>query len=231
MLRSQYARDFVRAAADAAAASALALGPQAPPSAAASALREALRSAHVATSAPGSATAVVLRVDAASGVATAASLGDSGVLHARGGKSLTLTPPQQWRFNCPRQFGYPPRVPDTDFADQAAVFAFPLRPGDQLVVATDGLWDNCFPAEVAAVAARHAGDPRAAAAALAATAAERGGDEAADTPFARAAQAAGEAPLTLMERARGVRVAGGKLDDVTVVVLEVTDGDDAADAL
>jgi len=29
--------------------------------------------------------------------------------------------------------------------------------------------------------------------------------------------------LTLQERARGVRVAGGKQDDVTVVVLEVSE--------
>ena len=214
----------MRAAADAAVASAAGLDPGAPPSAAAEALREALRLAHATTSAPGSATAVLLRLDAARGFAVAASLGDSGVLHARGGASLALTPPQQWRFNCPRQFGYPPLVPDTDYADAAALFAFALRPGDQLVVATDGLWDNCFPAEVAAIAHRHAGDPRAAAAALAAAAAARGDDEEADTPFARAAEAAGEAKLTLLERAAGVRVAGGKLDDVTVVVLEVQDG-------
>jgi hypothetical protein len=63
---------------------------------------------------------VLLRLDAARGFAVAASLGDSGVLHARGGALLALTPPQQWRFNCPRQFGYPPAVPDTDYADAAA---------------------------------------------------------------------------------------------------------------
>lgn len=57
--------------------------------------------AHARTKVLGSATAVVLQVERSR--ARVAVVGDAGILHARKGKTLFVSPPQQHRFNCPYQ--------------------------------------------------------------------------------------------------------------------------------
>ena len=64
---------------------------------------EALDVAHRATQLPGSATACLLRLDAARGLLDAANLGDSGFLIIRGGRLHFQSPAMQHYFDCPLQ--------------------------------------------------------------------------------------------------------------------------------
>ena len=64
---------------------------------------EALDVAHRATQLPGSATACLLRLDAARGLLDAANLGDSGFLIIREGRLHFQSPAMQHYFDCPLQ--------------------------------------------------------------------------------------------------------------------------------
>ncbi|EFN54891.1 hypothetical protein CHLNCDRAFT_135009 [Chlorella variabilis] len=116
---------------------------------------EALDAAHRSTRLPGSATACVLRLDGRTGELDAANLGDSGFLVIRDGQLHFQSPAMQHFFDCPLQFGMPP---DTDYAQDAAVFSLQLQPGDAIVLATDGLLDNLPQEEIVGLAPRSAGE-------------------------------------------------------------------------
>jgi hypothetical protein len=105
-------------------------------------------------------------------------------------------------------------------------------PGDALVLATDGLLDNLWPAEILALAPAGAADVGRAAAALAAAAHAHSLDGEFASPYAAEAAAAAP-PLSPWEAIAGFAGAafggkpaaepkapyrGGKRDDVTVVV-------------
>ncbi len=51
---------------------------------------------------------------------------------------------QQHEFNCPYQLGSPEIVPETDTAEDAAVYELDAEQGDILVLGTDGLFDNMW---------------------------------------------------------------------------------------
>ena len=183
---------------------------------------------HSRTTAQGSATACVLSLDPRTGELAAANLGDSGFVVVGGGggggggsshgdgknsgsevegRVAFKSPQQQHGFNFPFQLGAAGSASDSP-AD-AEEFLLPTRPGDLVVVGTDGLFDNVFADEVARLASlsRARGDgPREAAEVVAAFARRRAADTEAATPFAVAAQA------------MGYNYRGGKMDDITVVV-------------
>lgn len=193
-----------------------------------------LTAAHSRTTAQGSATACVLSLDPRTGQLAAANLGDSGFVIVGGGgggsgngngggnggnggngsngsevagRVAFKSPQQQHGFNFPFQLGAAGSASDSP-AD-AEEFLLPTRPGDLVVVGTDGLFDNVFADEVARLASlsRARGDgPREAAEVVAAFARRRAADTEAATPFAVAAQA------------MGYNYRGGKMDDITVVV-------------
>lgn len=97
------------------------------------------------------------------------------------------------------------------------VFRIPILPGDVIVAGTDGLFDNLYNNEVAAVvvhALRAGFSPESTAKEIVALARERAVDKNKQTPFAKAAQDA------------GYRYNGGKLDDITVVVSFITSSAD-----
>lgn len=48
--------------------------------------------------------------------------------------------------------------PDTDWAHDADVFELEVQPGDAVVLATDGLLDNCFPEDLVRLAPRSASE-------------------------------------------------------------------------
>lgn len=48
--------------------------------------------------------------------------------------------------------------PDTDWAEDAAVYELPVQAGDALVLATDGLLDNLWPADIVRLAPRSAAE-------------------------------------------------------------------------
>jgi len=169
-----------------------------------------LVAAHGATQVAGSSTALVLTLRRTT--LQAANLGDSGFLLLRGGQCLFRSQPQQTGWNAPRQLGM---GRSGDRPTSADLVALPVLPGDLVVAATDGLWDNLFDAEVLAVVAAELAAGRGvegAAKALAEAATLRGRMATADTPFARTARAA------------RVPFRGGKEDDVTVLcaVVEAT---------
>ncbi len=139
------------------------------------------------------------------GTLHAANLGDSGFMVLRGGRILFKSVAQTHQFNFPYQIGAGPSDPPT----AAQLYALPVQRGDVIVSATDGLWDNLFDMEVAALvrAELDAGNGAGAAAERVAAAAHvRGADPRADTPFARGA------------RAVRIDYRGGKMDDCTVMV-------------
>lgn len=59
------------------------------------------------------------------------------------------TPAHQHYFDCPFQFGS--ESPDT--VNEAQVFQVPLQEGDTLVLGSDGLFDNVFDQDMAALVA------------------------------------------------------------------------------
>lgn len=87
-----------------------------------------------------------------------------------------------------------------------------LRPGDWVVVATDGLYDNVADDEIVEAAAA-ASDAMALAESLGSLASVRSVDEEFRSPFMLAAEKA------------GVQWRGGKADDITVVAMNMVDSD------
>lgn len=87
-----------------------------------------------------------------------------------------------------------------------------LRPGDWVVLATDGLYDNVADAEIVG-AASAAEDAASLAERLGSLASARSVDETFRSPFMAAAEKA------------GVEWRGGKADDITVVAMGMVDDD------
>lgn len=190
---------------------------------------KALAVAHKLTRKPGSATACVLRLDQQSGELEGVNLGDSGFLIIRGGEIVFQSEPQQHFFDCPFQLGCAPEFTSASDSveDDAAVYRVPLQLGDVIVLATDGLLDNVWPADIAALAPRSAAEVQSTADALASLALRHGTDPEFESPYAVEAAAEG-IDLPIWEKLAKVsfsggklelgKFRGGKLDDVTVVV-------------
>jgi len=145
----------------------------------------------------------------------AANLGDSGFLIARKGVVEYVSPQQQHEFNFPYQIGSPDSMSDLPSAANRHVVD--VQPGDVLVAATDGLFDNVFPDEAAAIVgmSKEKGQsPKEAADLLAKFARTRAADPKHLSPFAYGAQQL------------GYRYLGGKMDDITVVVAYIQEEDD-----
>ena len=67
----------------------------------------------------------------------------------REGKVVYRSPVLQHFFDCPLQFGAVPDFSEsTDSAEDAAVAELQVQPGDVLLAGSDGLWDNCYDAEL-----------------------------------------------------------------------------------
>jgi protein phosphatase PTC7 len=142
------------------------------------------------------------------------SVGDSRLSILRGGRTTFQTTDTVFGFNFPLQLGSRGRALPAD----GSYDVVEVRPGDVVLLGTDGLWDNVWrdaiemhirqiarPARGAAEVARGIADR------LAEIAHANGKDPAFFSPFAREAARA------------GLRHAGGKLDDVTVVASVVVD--------
>ena len=130
----------------------------------------------------------------------------------RGSEVVFSTPAQQHDFNFPYQLGSESL---NDAPDRADSFTVEVKPGDVVITASDGLWDNLWNNEVVALVgeakARSKG-PKALASVLAKQAQRRGLDQQAWSPFMHGALQKGFAYM------------GGKIDDVTIVVAYVRDG-------
>lgn len=156
-----------------------------PPQNGASDPLQVLTQAHAKTKVLGSATAVVLQMER--GKARTAIVGDSGVLQCRRGAVVFASAPQQHRFNCPYQLGDLALVPEADSPASAMTFDLPAEPGDFFVVATDGVFDNVFPDEIAELCETY-GSADAAVEAITVLAFQRSQDPKFASPFALAAR-------------------------------------------
>ena len=180
-----------------------------------------LEYAHKHTQARGSSTACILCL--CGDRLYAANLGDSGFLIVRNGMLLFMSPQQQHEFNFPYQLGSADSMADSPSAAQK--FSMAIEQGDIVVAATDGLFDNVYPDEAAALvslAYKNGDSPAAAAGGLAQFARSRAADPTHLSPFAYGAQQL------------GFRYFGGKMDDITVLCAyidnEVTDQEEMAEA-
>ncbi|XP_031098320.1 probable protein phosphatase 2C 55 [Ipomoea triloba] len=101
----------------------------------------ALDEAYADTDVDGSSTACILTL--VDDCAIAVNVGDSGFAVLRGGRTVFRSPPQQTRFNCPVQLGKTRGDPTA-----AEKFEVKVKPGDIIVMATDGLFDNVYEFEL-----------------------------------------------------------------------------------
>lgn len=83
-------------------------------------------------------------------------LGDSGLIVIRDGSIVFATKEQQHYFNCPFQVGSGVGSDSVDTPQMGDAIEFQVLPGDCIVLATDGLWDNAFPHEIVATVAAQA---------------------------------------------------------------------------
>ncbi|XP_073284321.1 probable protein phosphatase 2C 55 isoform X2 [Primulina huaijiensis] len=167
-----------------------------------------LAKAHASTKAKGSSTACIIALTDQG--LHAINLGDSGFMVVRDGCTVFRSPVQQHDFN----FTYQLESGDAgDLPSSGQVFTVPVAPGDVIIAGTDGLFDNLYNNDIAAVvvhALRAGLAPQVTAQKIAALARQRALDKDRQTPFSAAAQEA------------GFRYYGGKLDDITVVVSYIT---------
>lgn len=150
-------------------------------------------------------------------------VGDSQILVVRDGYPLMITPEQTHSFNFPFQLGFG----STDTPDDAKLHRIPVQPGDIIVAASDGLWDNIHVPEVISIVNSETnsltkgfefedrgGDFREPAYESAVQLAHRAFDLSLDPTW--------ESPFCVeSRRTQGTDFMGGKPDDITVVVAHV----------
>ncbi|XP_059650092.1 probable protein phosphatase 2C 55 [Cornus florida] len=140
----------------------------------------------------------------------AVNIGDSGFVVIRDGKIVYRSPVQQHNFNCPYQLGNTGK--ERDRPKYAMVFKVAVEPGDVIVAATDGLFDNLFGheiEEIVNVAIENCEDTEDMAMLLGENALFNALDEEVQTPFMEAAERAGK------------KRCNGKMDDITVIVARI----------
>jgi len=152
-----------------------------------------------------------------------AHIGDCGMLIVRDGAPLLRTVEQQHDFNFPFQLGAGSRNSPAD----AATCEIRVRPGDVVILGSDGLFDNLFDEEIVAMVTRHlrgSATPRSVADIPA---------ELADDLVAEARDASLDrrrtSPFELRAVSAEIFYEGGKPDDICVIVAIVVEGEDTPD--
>jgi protein phosphatase PTC7 len=178
----------------------------------------------------GSSTACILSVDKVSGIIKSSNLGDSGYLIIRNHTPLYRSRENTHYFNAPYQLSIVP--PELDRGNNikntpadADQDSYQLEHGDFVVLGTDGLFDNLFNEEI--ISTIDLAPPpnldvanctdnsvirmkiQNMASELVKKSKQVANDKTKMTPFSKAAQE------------HGYRYSGGKIDDITVVVLYV----------
>lgn len=171
----------------------------------------------------GSSTACVAIFNHADCKLYSANIGDSGLFVFRGGRVVHRSHEQQHYFNTPFQLSLPPSDMATevlsDAPESADRYVFSVEDGDVILLATDGVFDNVpdsvLQEEIRALqsgsSAPDAAKIQACANSIALIARKLSQDENFLSPFAKNARANGFG-----------NVAGGKEDDVTVVLAAVS---------
>ncbi|KAH8286681.1 hypothetical protein KR018_009969 [Drosophila ironensis] len=166
----------------------------------------------------GSSTACIVSLDRTTGILHTANLGDSGFMLVRHGAVVFRSMEQQHQFNSPFQLAIPPEGQEStvfsDSPDRANLTDFQTQPGDVLLLATDGVFDNVPEHILVDVMGNMSGTfdvvrLQKAANALALLARTLGLNPDFDSPFSQNARRA------------GLDVPGGKPDDVTVILASI----------
>jgi len=185
----------------------------------------ALREAQEATRLPGASTAVVLQLNGTSREATYANVGDSGIRVLRDGKIVYASRPLMHGFNCPYQLAYTRLSPNAQTIKDADIETIPVLPGDIIVAATDGVFDNLFDSDIEEIIS----DEESAAGSSDLELVKSTAKALADEAFARSMDARYMSPFA---QAKGEQQGGfvfqkpigGKPDDITVVVALAKEG-------
>ncbi|KAK4363707.1 hypothetical protein RND71_018948 [Anisodus tanguticus] len=173
-----------------------------------------IKGAHAATSAIGSATVIVSILE--NGILKIASVGDCGLRIIRKGQMIFSTFPLEHYFDCPYQLSS--EAVTQSYLD-AIVSTLDLQIGDTIIMGSDGLFDNVFDQEIVSVVTTN-DDVSNAAKALADLAHNHSVDTKFDSPYSLEARARGF-DVPWWKKFFGMKLTGGKLDDITVIVGKV----------
>lgn len=174
-----------------------------------------LRKAHAATSSKGSATVIVAMMER-NGILKIANVGDCGLRVIRKGQLIFSTCPQEHYFDCPYQLSS--EVTTQTYLD-AMVSSVKLMEGDIVVMGSDGLFDNVFDREIVSIVGAN-NNVTETAKALAELARDHSLDSGFDSPYSSEARTKG-IDVPDWKKMLGMKLTGGKLDDITVIVGEV----------
>ncbi|XP_043809565.1 probable protein phosphatase 2C 26 isoform X2 [Manihot esculenta] len=147
------------------------------------------------------------------GMLKIANVGDCGLRVVRRGQIIFSTSTQEHYFDCPYQLSS--EMVGQTYLD-AMVSNMELMEGDTIVMGSDGLFDNIFDSEIVATIARH-DCVTGAAKALANLARIHSMDSKFESPYALEARSKGF-DVPLWKKILGMKLTGGKLDDITVIV-------------
>ncbi|XP_047177789.1 probable protein phosphatase 2C 26 isoform X2 [Vigna umbellata] len=145
-----------------------------------------------------------------------ANVGDCGLKLIRNGHVVFSISPQEHYFDCPFQLSSE-RAGQT-YLD-AAVCNVELMEGDTIVMGSDGLFDNVFDHEIVQTIVKYK-DVAETAKSLANLASSHALDSNFDSPYSLEARSRGFKP-PLWKKILGMKLTGGKLDDITVIVGQV----------
>jgi len=146
----------------------------------------------------------------------AANLGDSGYLVCRNGKIIQRSTEQTHAFNTPFQLTLLPPNIDLDFfikdtPEKSDMNRLDLQSGDVVLIATDGLWDNMPDSQIVeALRNVKAENLQATCNTIALIARRLSSDPSHASPFSKKASE------------HGLRMTGGKTDDITIVLLYIS---------
>ncbi|XP_074279408.1 putative protein phosphatase 2C 26 isoform X1 [Silene latifolia] len=175
-----------------------------------------LRKAHAATTSKGSATVIVAMMQQ-NGILKVANVGDCGLRVIRKGQVMFTTCPQEHYFDCPYQLS---SEATTQTYLDAVVSTVGLVEGDVIVMGSDGLFDNVYDREIVSTIGSNNDVTEAVcrlAKALARLARDHSMDYGFDSPYSSEARTKG-IDVPDWKKLLGMRLTGGKVDDITVVV-------------
>ncbi|XP_058198779.1 probable protein phosphatase 2C 1 isoform X2 [Rhododendron vialii] len=177
-----------------------------------------MRKAHAVTSSRGSATVIVAMLER-NGTLKIANVGDCGLRVIRKGQIIFSTFPQEHYFDCPYQLSS--EVVGQTYID-ATMSSVQLTEGDIIVMGSDGLFDNIFNSEIISTVSKYS-EVAEAAKALASLAHNHSTDSSFDSPYSLEARTRGY-DVPWWKKIAGIKLTGGKLDDITVIVGQVVSG-------
>lgn len=176
----------------------------------------------------GSTTACIISVDLLNSKFFYSNLGDSGFMLIRNGTMVQRTEDQLHGFNCPYQLG----KGSSDLPIHAAVGAVDIEPGDILLVATDGVFDNLSDDElcdhiISKVKARQQAQALKPSRNTTSSTEESLAESIAALARTAASDHKRRTPFSEYSALHGYDWPGGKEDDITVVVTEFKDAKSA----